>query len=82
MGREKGSNRSDQSSGCHGNIKLPYGYNERNVVSNFIFDWIFFIFAGNVDNYKISNEFEIRPDQTTDCGASCPCASGKILSDI
>ena len=25
----------------------------------------YFIFAGDVDNYKISAEFEIRPDQTT-----------------
>ena len=29
----------------------------------FMFDWIFFILAGNKD-YKVSNEFEIRPDPT------------------
>ena len=30
--------------------------------SAFIFDWIFFILAGNKDNYIVSDEFEIRPD--------------------
>ena len=28
--------------------------------------------AGNEDNYKISNEFDIRPDLTKDFGVSCP----------
>ena len=37
----------------------------------------FFILAGNKDNYKISSGVEIRPDQTLDCGVSCPWASGK-----
>ena len=34
----------------------------------------FFILAGNKDNYirVVSNEFEIRPDPTMDCGVSCP----------
>ena len=40
--------------------------------SNLIFDWKFFILAGKVDNYGISDAFEIRPDQTTDCRVSCP----------
>ena len=26
----------------------------------------------------MSDEFEIQPDRTKDCGVSCPCASGKI----
>ena len=30
-----------------------------------IFDWIFFIFAGNEDIYRSLNEFEIQPDATT-----------------
>ena len=30
--------------------------------SAFVFDWIFFILAGNNDNYIVSDEFEIRPD--------------------
>ena len=40
--------------------------------SAFIFDRIFFILAGNEDIYNISDEFEIRPDRTKDCGVSCP----------
>ena len=32
--------------------------------SAFIFDCIFFILAGNKDNNKPSDGFEIRPDQT------------------
>ena len=31
--------------------------------SAFIFDWIFFILAGNKDNHKISDGFEIWPDK-------------------
>ena len=33
---------------------------------------IFFILAGNKDIHNISDEFEIRPDRTKDCGVSCP----------
>ena len=36
------------------------------------FDWIFFILAGDKDNYIVSNEFEIQPDPIMDCGVSCP----------
>ena len=43
---------------------------------------IFFIFAGNEDIHIISDEFEIRPDRTKDCGVSCPWASGKIPIDL
>ena len=32
----------------------------------------FIILAGNEDMHKISEEFEFRPDQTTDYGVSCP----------
>ena len=38
----------------------------------FIFDQIFFIFAGNKDNHEVLDEFKIRPDPTMDCGVSCP----------
>ena len=38
----------------------------------FIFDQIFFIFAGNKDNHKDSEEFENRSDLTMDCRVSCP----------
>ena len=37
-----------------------------------LIDWIFFILAGKEDNYNISNEFELQPDSTRDCGVSCP----------
>ena len=36
-----------------------------------VFDPIFFILAGNEDMHKISDEFEFRPDRTTDYGVSC-----------
>ena len=38
----------------------------------FVFQWIFFILAGNKDNYNISHEFEFRPDPFSDCRVSCP----------
>ena len=37
----------------------------------------FFILAGKEHSHKISDEFEFRLDSTTDCGISCPLASGK-----
>ena len=40
--------------------------------SAFIFDRIFFILAGNENIHNISEEFEIRPDRTKDCGVSYP----------
>ena len=36
------------------------------------FNSILFILAGNDDMYESSEEFEIRPDPTTDCGVICP----------
>ena len=42
------------------------------IVLALIFDRIFFIYAGKEDNHKISNEFEIWSDSTTDCGVTCP----------
>ena len=45
-------------------------------------DRIFFILAGNEDIHNISDEFQIRPDRTKDCGVSCPLASGKIPIDL
>ena len=35
-------------------------------------DPIFFKLAGNKDMHYIMNEFEFRPDRTTDYGVSCP----------
>ena len=37
-----------------------------------VFNSILFILAGNDDMHESSEEFEIRPDPTTDCGVSCP----------
>ena len=37
-----------------------------------VFYPILFILAGNEDMHKISDEFEFRPDRTTDYGVSCP----------
>ena len=34
--------------------------------------WIFFILAGNKGNYIVSDEFEIRPVPSMECGVSCP----------
>ena len=39
----------------------------------FFFNPILSILAGNYENvHESSEEFEIRPDPTTDCGVSCP----------
>ena len=43
-----------------------------------VFYPILFILAGNDNMHESSGEFEIRPDLTTNCGVSCPLASGKI----
>ena len=40
-------------------------------------DPIFFKLAGNKDMHYIMNEFEFRPDWTTDYGVNCPWASKK-----
>ena len=40
-----------------------------------VFDPILFILAGNEDMHKISNQFDFRPDWTTDYRVSCPWAS-------
>ena len=40
-------------------------------------DQIHFKFVGNEDMHNISNEFEFRPDLTTDCGVICPWTSKK-----
>ena len=48
---------------------------EKNGVATFsqlFFYPILFILAGNDDMHESSEEFETRPDLTTDCGVSCP----------
>ena len=52
-------------------IDLQWGKWCRHLFS-FVFDPILFILAGNEDMHKISDEFEFRPDRTTDYGVSCP----------
>ena len=56
--------------------KIRYTYNGENDVitfSSLFFHRILFIHAGNDDTlHKSLNEFEIRPDQTTYYGVSCP----------
>ena len=37
-----------------------------------VFHLFLFILAGNDDMHESSDEFDFRPDWTTDCGASCP----------
>ena len=61
----------DATTGFHGNHRVIMG---KCCVhsSAFIFDRILFILAGNEGIYNISDEFEIRPDRTKDCGVSCP----------
>ena len=39
--------------------------------SGFIFDRIFYIPAGKENDHKSLDEFEFRPDPTSDCGVSC-----------
>ena len=47
-----------------------------------VFYPILFILAGNDDMHESSEEFEIWPDLTTDCGVSYPLASEKIPIDL
>ena len=50
--------------------KFSYTYNGRNVVTTLVplLNRIFFILAGNEENHRTSDEFEIRQDPTRDCG--------------
>ena len=75
--------RLDINSDFHVNRKPPLTFNGENDVSTFsrLF-LILFILAGNEDLHKISDEFEFRPDRTTDYGVSCPWASKKIPIDL
>ena len=75
--------RLDQTSGFHGNRTVPLTYNGENDVSTFsVFSPILFILAGNAYMHKISDEFEFRPDRTTDYGVSCPWASEIFPIDL
>ena len=45
-------------------------------------DQILFKLAGNEDMHNILDEFEFRPDLTTDYRVSCPWALEKIPIDL
>ena len=77
--------RLDQNSGVHGNRKPTLTYNGGKWCLHLFsvaFDPILFILAGNEDMHKISNEFEFRPDRTTDYRVSCHWASKKFPIDL
>ena len=46
--------------------------NRRHHVFSAVFDRILFKLAGNEDMHTVLDEFEFRPDLTTDYGVSCP----------
>ena len=52
--------------------RVMMGKNGVSTFSLLFFDLILFILAGNDDMHESSDEFEFRPDWTTDCGVSCP----------
>ena len=52
-------------------MDLQWGKKRHHIVSA-VFDQILFILAGNEDMHKSLDEFELRPDPTTDYGVSCP----------
>ena len=70
----------DKNSGFHGNRKPYWLIMGKQCLHLFlvVFDLILFILVGNEDKHKILDEFEFRPDLTTDYGVSCPWASKKI----
>ena len=45
-------------------------------------DKIHFKFVGNEDIHNISDEFEFRPDQTTDYGVNCPFERVRISARL
>ena len=64
--------RPDPTTGFHGNRQC---YNLKNGVATFSRLFLmgsFFILTGNGNIHKSLDEFEIRPDPTTDHRASCP----------
>ena len=51
---------------------LEHQKNRRHHFFSVAIDPILFKLASNEDMHNILDEFEIRPDQTTDSGVSCP----------
>ena len=56
--------------------------NRRHHFVSIAVDPILFKLAGNEDMHNILDEFEFRPDLTTDYGVSCPWAWEKIPVDL
>ena len=56
--------------------------NGRHLFFSVAIDPILFKLTGNEDMHNILDEFEFRPDQTTDYGVSCPWTSEKIPIDL
>ena len=56
--------------------------NRRHYFFSVAIDPILFKLTGNKDMHNILDEFEFRPDRTTDYGVSCPWASEKIPIDL
>ena len=61
---------------------LEHLKNRRHHFFSVSIDPILFKLAGNEDMHNILDEFEFRPDQTSDYGVSCPRASEKIPIDL
>ena len=50
--------------------------------SAFIFNWIFFILAGNQDMHERLDEFEFRQDPNRNYRVNCPWASEKSIYNV
>ena len=64
--------------------KSPLTYDGENVVTTLApsFFKIIFIFAGNENIHESLNEFEFRPDTTTDPGVICTWASEQLMHNV
>ena len=71
LGFEPGQIRTLVSMVTDSSHRVIMGKRRRHVFSA-VLDRILFILAGNDDIHKSLDEFEIRPDSTTDYGVSCP----------
>ena len=61
---------------------LEHLKNRRHHFLSVAIDPILFKLAGNEDMHNILDEFEFRPDLTSDFGVSCPWASENIPIDL
>ena len=65
--------RSDPTTGFHGDRKGHDGKKKQCLhFFSAVFHPFLFILACNDGMYKSSDEFEFRPDWTTECGVRCP----------